>query len=252
VGSSTQTRLIVAELRRRADPERARLLARFFKTGPGEYGEGDLFLGLTMPQVRATLKAHPDLRLVDCVELLGSKWHEVRTLAVLGLARLAKRGHAAGRLAVRRAYLRHSAHINNWDLVDISAPDAVGRSVLERSDLEVLEKLARSKSLWKRRIAIVSTFAHLRAGEVGPTLRIAEIVVDDAHDLMHKATGWLLREVGKRDVAALDAFLERHAATMPRTALRYATERMSPTRRAEWLGLRKTARSTPKDSFRAV
>jgi 3-methyladenine DNA glycosylase AlkD len=241
-----KTRLVVAELRRASDPERARHAAGFFKTAPGEYGEGDLFLGLTMPQVRAALKAHPDLTLADCLELLGSKWHEVRTVAVLGLARLAKRGDAAGRLAVRRAYLRNSAHVDNWDLVDISAPDAVGRSVLERGDLDVLEDLARSTSLWKRRIAIVSTFAHLRAGEVRPTLRIAEIVVDDPHDLMHKATGWLLREVGKRDATALDAFLERHAATMPRTALRYAIERMSPKRRAEWLGLRKKSRARSK------
>ncbi|MGE0157944.1 MAG: DNA alkylation repair protein [Gemmatimonadales bacterium] len=239
---STTSRRIVAEMRRAADPERARLAARFFKTGPGEYGEGDAFLGLTMPQVRATLKAHPDLTPAACVELLASKWHEVRALAVLGLARLAKRGDPRSRLAVRRIYLRNAGRIDNWDLVDISAPDVVGRSVLERRDLEVLEKLARSKSLWQRRIAIVSTFAHLRTGDVEPTLRIAEIVVDDRHDLMHKACGWLLREVGKRDAAALDAFLERHAATMPRTALRYAVERMSPNRRREWMAVKAASR----------
>jgi 3-methyladenine DNA glycosylase AlkD len=195
-----------------------------------------------MPQVRAALKAHPDLTRDDCAELLGSKWHEVRAVAVLGLARLAKKGDAAVRLAVRRTYLRSTARINNWDLVDISAPEAVGASVLERGDLEVLEKLARSRSLWKRRIAIVSTFAHLRAGEVAPTLRIAEIVVDDDHDLMHKACGWLLREVGKRDMPALEGFLERHAATMPRTALRYAIERMPSARRRQWL-----AKRNPRD-----
>jgi 3-methyladenine DNA glycosylase AlkD len=233
---SATTRAIIATMKREADAERARLVARFFKTGPGEYGEGDAFLGLTMPQVRAVLKAHRHLTLEDCVELLESKWHEVRTIAVLGLARLAKQGDAEERLAVRRAYLRNARRVDNWDLVDISAPDAVGRSVLERGDLGVLERLARSPSLWKRRIAIVSTFAHLRSGSVAPTLRIAEIVVDDTHDLMHKATGWLLREVGKRDSAALERFLECHAATMPRTALRYAIERMTPKRRADWMG----------------
>lgn len=232
---STRTKAVIADARALADPERAAGVARFFKTGPGEYGEGDAFLGLTMPQVRATLKAHPALTLDDCVELLASKWHEVRTLGALGMARLAKKGDAATRLDVRRAYLAHSDRINNWDLVDVSAPEAVGLSVLERGDLATLEQLARSKSLWERRIAIVATFAHLRAGDAAPTLRIAALLLDDPHDLIHKATGWLLREAGKRDAAALDAFLERHAATMPRTALRYAIERLPPAVRKEWL-----------------
>ena len=238
---STRTKAIIADARALADPERAAGLARFFKTGPGEYGEGDAFLGHTMPQTRATLKAHPALTLDDCVELLASKWHEVRTLGVLGMARLAKKGDPATRLAVRRAYLANADRVNNWDLVDVSAPEAVGLSVLERGDLGALEKLARSKSLWERRIGIVATFAHLRAGDVAPTLRIAELLLGDTHDLIHKATGWLLREVGKRDLAALERFLEQHAATMPRTALRYAIERMPPATRKDWLA-RKSAR----------
>lgn len=232
---STRTKAIIADARSLADPQRAAGVARFFKTGPGEYGEGDAFLGLTMPQVRATLKAHPDLTLDDCVELLASKWHEVRMLGVLGMARMAKKGDAATRLAVRSAYIAHSDRVNNWDLVDVSVADAVGLSVVERGDLMTLEKLARSKSLWERRIAIVATFANLRAGDVAPTLRIAQLLLGDSHDLIHKATGWLLREVGKRDVAALEGFLEQHAATMPRTALRYAIERMPPATRQDWL-----------------
>ena len=218
-----------------ADPVRAVRTRGYFKAGPAGNVEGDVFLGVTTPQLRGVLRAHPDLTLEECIELLDSEWHEVRLLAVLGMARLAKKATPDERLRIRRAYLAHTDRINNWDLVDSSAGEAVGLSVLERDELDVLEKLAQSESLWERRIAIVATFAHLRAGAVEPTLRIAQLLLGDRHDLIHKATGWLLREVGKRDEAALERFLDRHAATMPRTALRYAIEKMPPDVRRAWL-----------------
>jgi len=228
---------VLASLKRRANPERARFAGPYVGIKPGSYGEHDVMLGLSQPQVRDVQKAHPGLELEDCLALLDSKFHEARMVGVLGLMRLARRADAPTRRRLARAYVSHPG-VNNWDLIDVTAPHVVGASVLERGASSELEKLARSKSLWKRRIAIVSTFAHLRSGDVSTTLRIAERVVDDTHDLMHKATGWLLREVGKRDLPALERFLERHAATMPRTALRYAIERMTPQRRAWWLGRR--------------
>ena len=234
-----RAKAVLSDLRARANPERARSAAPYVGIKPGGYGEGDVMLGLTQPMVRDVEKAHAGLTLEDCAALLDSEYHEARMVGVLGMMRLAKATDVAGRRALARAYVAH-AGVNNWDLIDVTAAHVVGRSVLERDALGELEKLARAKSIWRRRIAIVSTFAHLRAGDVAPTLRIAELVVNDAHDLMHKATGWLLREVGKRDERALERFLAEHAPTMPRTALRYAIERMPPERRAYWMGRKKS------------
>ena len=226
--------VIRRELRAAADPSRAALLQRFFKTGPGEYAEGDRFLGLTVPQVRAIAAKHQSLPLVDLEALLASPWHEERLLALITLVRQYAHGTAAQRNAIYRLYRRNTGRINNWDLVDCSAGSIVGAHLAGR-DRRVLEQLARSPLLWERRIAIVSTFFYIRHGELRPTLRLAELLLDDEHDLIHKAVGWMLREVGKQDRAALQRFLNAHAPRMPRTMLRYAVERFPERLRQRYL-----------------
>jgi 3-methyladenine DNA glycosylase AlkD len=212
------------ELRAVADPSRAALLQRFFKTGPGEYAEGDRFLGLTVPQVRAIAARYQSLPLADLNALLASPWHEERLLALVILVRQYEQATAAQRNAIYRLYRRNTARINNWDLVDCSAGSIVGAHLAAR-DRRVLERLARSPLVWERRVAIISTFFYIRRGELAPTLRIARLLLDDEHDLIHKAVGWMLREVGKQDRAVLQRFLSAYAHRMPRTMLRYAIER---------------------------
>lgn len=225
---------IKAELRQLADPVRATHSLRFFKTGPGDYGEGDKFLGLTVPQMRALARKYRGLGDDDTLELLASPWHEDRLVALLLLVDGYRRGDDNRRHKVHRAYLANTRWINNWDLVDSSAEYVVGAH-LEAEEIALLEKLARSKELWERRIAIVSTFHFIKRGEFRPTLRIATMLLKDSHDLIHKAVGWMLREVGKRDRKTLDGFLKKHYRTMPRTMLRYAIERHPDTIRKRYL-----------------
>jgi 3-methyladenine DNA glycosylase AlkD len=226
-----------------ADARRATGLLRFFKTGPGEYGEGDQFIGLTMPQIRVEVRANRDLSLGEVEQLLESPWHEVRTLAVALMADRYARVNTREQLATYRLYLRRTDRINNWDLVDISAPRVVGAHLVHRSRAP-LKRLARSKSLWERRIAMVSTYAFIRRGDFGDALAIAQALLRDEHDLIHKAVGWMLREVGKKDERVLRAFLDAHAGAMPRTALRYSIERLSPGTRARYMAVpRRTART---------
>ena len=212
------------EIRRLGSPERAKHSLRFFRTGPGEYGEGDKFLGLTVPEMRAIAKQYSDLAHDEVLELLQSDWHEDRVVALLLLVDGYQRGDDARRRRIHRAYLANTHRINNWDLVDLSAGSIVG-SHLDAAEISLLVKLARSKDLWERRIAIVATFHFIKRGEFGPTLRISEMLLHDKQDLIHKAVGWMLREVGKKDRKVLDAFLAAHYRIMPRTALRYAIER---------------------------
>ena len=225
---------IKAELRQLADPVRATHSLRFFKTGPGDYGEGDKFLGLTVPQMRALARKYRGLGDDDTLELLASPWHEDRLVALLLLVDGYRRGDDNRRHKVHRAYLANTRWINNWDLVDSSAEYVVGAH-LEAEEIALLEKLARSKELWERRIAIVSTFHFIKRGEFRPTLRISTMLLKDSHDLIHKAVGWMLREVGKRDRKTLDGFLKKHYRTMPRTMLRYAIERHPDTIRKRYL-----------------
>ncbi|HLM68861.1 MAG TPA: DNA alkylation repair protein [Longimicrobium sp.] len=221
-------------LQQLADPEDALFLQRYFRTGPGEYGEGDRFLGIRVPVLRKLVREYRGLPLDAIAELLRSPWHEARLLALLLLADAYARGAAEAREAIYRLYLSQTAQVNNWDLVDLSAPQIVGAH-LEAGDRGVLERLARSESLWERRIAILATQHFIRRGDFGTTLRIAEMLVDDGHDLIHKAVGWMLREVGNRDRAAEEAFLRRHHRTMPRTMLRYAIEKFPPDLRQAYL-----------------
>lgn len=223
---------IDAQMRALASPEGAAQLARYFKTGPGEYGEGDVFLGLRAAQMHALAREHRALPLDDVLALLRSEIHEKRMLAVLLMANAYPKADGARCQAIYDAYLANTRHINNWDLVDLSAPQVVGGHLRHR-DRAPLAALAASALLWERRIAMVATLHFIRAGEFGPTLDVAERLLGDRHDLIHKAAGWMLREVGKRDQAALEGFLRRHLAAMPRTMLRYAIERFpEPLRRA--------------------
>ena len=225
---------IQARLFELANPEVARGSQRFFKTGPGQYGEGDVFLGIKVPLIRKLAGEFPAVRPAEAARLLNSPHHEARLLALVFLVRAFGKGSAAERQKIYDLYLAATHHINNWDLVDASAPYIVGAHLAGR-ERAPLYRLAQSDSLWERRIAIVATFHFIRGGESRDTLGIAERLLADREDLIHKATGWMLRELGKRDLAALEPFLQRHYPVMPRTMLRYAIERFPEERRQAYL-----------------
>jgi 3-methyladenine DNA glycosylase AlkD len=222
------------DVRNVANAGRATINRWFFKTGPGEYGEGDRFLGVTVPQLRQIARAHQDMPLGDVVRLLESRWHEERLLALLILVRQYARGDERTRQRIHRAYLRHTRFINNWDLVDSSAPQIVGAH-LRRGDRSSLRRLARSKSVWERRIAMIATQHYIKNDEFDDALAIAALLRDDEHDLIHKAVGWMLREVGNRNRAVEERFLRAHAHMMPRTMLRYAIEKFPKSLRKRYL-----------------
>lgn len=222
------------ELNKLADPTRATLLRRFFKTGPGEYGEGDRFLGIQVPVIRHLVRGYRDLAEAEVDDLLAQPWHESRLLALLILVEQFKRGDDTRRRSIYDYYLAHTDRINNWDLVDQSAAPIVGGWLLERSRAP-LRRLTRSKSLWERRIAIIATFHFIRNEQLDDTFDIAERLLGDKEDLIHKAMGWMLREVGKRDQKRLEEFLTDNYARLPRTALRYAIERFPETLRKRYL-----------------
>lgn len=218
-------------MRAAASPERRKVNEHYFKTGPGEYAEGDKFLGLSVPALRELAREHKLLSLRNATALLKSPWHEERALALMILVRQYQRGDEKAKSAIHSLYLRNTKYINNWDLVDVSAERIVGPH-LPAGQRGLLVRLAKSKDLWERRIAILSTFHYIKAGEFDDALRIATIHLDDDEDLIHKATGWMLREIGNRDRRAEEAFLRKHAARMPRTMLRYAIEKFpEPLRR---------------------
>jgi 3-methyladenine DNA glycosylase AlkD len=223
-----------AELHARADADDARFLQRYFKTGPGEYGAGDRFLGIRVPVLRRLARQYDAMSLAEVRRLLRSPFHEARLLALLILARAYDRGDDATRQRVYELYLASTDHINSWDLVDVSAAGIVGRHLATR-DRAPLVRLAGSSALWERRIAIVATHHFIRAGDHATTLHIAELLLDDRHDLIHKAVGWMLREVAKRDQPRAETFLRTHLARMPRTTLRYAIERFPAELRLRYL-----------------
>jgi 3-methyladenine DNA glycosylase AlkD len=215
------------------DPERGTFLQSFFRTGPGEYAEGDKMLGLTVPACRLIVRAFRDLPLTDVETLLASEWHEHRLIALLLMIDQHARGTPEQQAELHRFYLDHLGGVNNWDLVDTSARTLFGE---HDTDGKLALRFTKSDNLWHRRIAIVSTFAALRKGDTARTFLIAEKLLGDRHDLIHKAVGWLLREAGKRDAPALLAFLRTHYPRLPRTALRYSIERLDPIDRKQWLG----------------
>jgi 3-methyladenine DNA glycosylase AlkD len=224
-----------AELARVADPRRATGSARFFKTGPDDYGAGDVFIGVRVPDERAVARKFRDLPLGEIERLLHSRIHEERQTALLILVDRYERSDAKTKAACVRFYVDNLRWVNNWDLVDSTAHQILGDHLLT-GDRRRLARLARSRVLWERRVAMVATFAFILAGDPGPTFHIARLLLSDEHDLIHKAAGWMLREVGKRvGERELRAFLEEHATEMPRTALRYAIERFTPGERKAWL-----------------
>ena len=218
------------ELRRHASPAKKDVYERFFKTGKGEYGEGDLFIGITVPETRSVAKKFSGLPLREVKSLMLSPFHEERLCGILILVENFKKGDERKRKKIYEFYMRNSSKVNNWDLVDLSADKIVGEYLLDK-DKMVLYKLANSNNVWQRRISIIATFAFIKKGVFKDTFRISEILLQDKHDLIHKAVGWMLREVGKRDQEAEEKFLRKHYRHMPRTALRYAIERFDERKR---------------------
>jgi 3-methyladenine DNA glycosylase AlkD len=233
-GKPPKLRELIRELRSAGDAKRASNLAWFFKTGKGEYGEGDQFLGITVPIQRKTALRYLGLSLGDLSRLLHSELHEHRFTALQILVAQYVRADESLRAQIVRFYLREAARINNWDLVDSSAPYILGEH-LRTNPRRLLDRLAASPNIWERRMAIVSTFALIRSGETKETFRIAEKLLGDPHDLIHKAVGWALRETGKTSVQDLCSFLARHYARIPRTTLRYAIERFPLAQRKRML-----------------
>jgi 3-methyladenine DNA glycosylase AlkD len=222
------------ELRKLADPDKARFLPRFFKTGPGEYGAGDRFLGVTVPGCRRVAKRARSLHASEVEKLLQSPWHEERAVALFILLAAFERGDEHERRRIYRLYRKNLDHVNNWDLVDASAPTIVG-GYLEDKEREPLYRWASSGNLWERRIAILATLRYIKNGDFEDTLAIARILRDDEEDLIHKAVGWMLREVGNRDRKAEEGFLRAHHRKMPRTMLRYAIEKFPENVRRAYL-----------------
>ncbi len=233
-GRGSTARIMQRRLRLFSNPEKARVLRRFFKTGPGEYGEGDRFLGVMVPNIRKIVRFHQDAPLAELAKLLRSPWHEERLLALLILVRQYERGDDARRAAIYSLYLGNTRFINNWDLVDLTAPNIVGAHLLDKSR-KPLFALARSRDLWKRRIAIMSTFHFIKSYDYADTLAISELLLYDKEDLIHKAVGWMLRETGKRALKTEERFLKRHYKSMPRTMLRYAIEKFPQSERRKYL-----------------
>jgi len=232
----SQLQFLKSEIKSLANPERAKISQRFFKTGKGEYGEGDIFIGITVPESRKIAKKYLLLQLEEILELLKSKIHEERLIALLILIEKFKKAkkNKVEKRKVFEFYLNNSQHINNWDLVDLSADKIIGE-FLFNEDKQLLHHYAKSKNIWQRRISIVSTYAFIRKRKFGETLAIAQILINDEHDLIHKAVGWMLREVGKRNSQVLETFLQQHYKIMPRTMLRYSIEKFPKEKRLKYL-----------------
>ncbi|HPA25589.1 MAG TPA: DNA alkylation repair protein [bacterium] len=257
---------IIKDLEKLKNPAKAKILQGFFKTGLDQYGEGDVFLGITVPEQRQVAKKYlQNTDLADLQKMLNSKIHEHRLVALLilvakfnsldchsrasgnpGIATHHKtnfldprlRGNATKYLDKKKIfefYLKNTQHINNWDLVDLSAPNIVGKHLFSIKDTKIIYKLVRSKNLWERRISVLATFTFIKENQFADALKIAKILLTDKHDLIHKAVGWMLREIGKRDVKTLEEFLNKHYKTMPRTMLRYAIEKLDDKKRKFYL-----------------
>ena len=221
-------------LKKFSSKKHAKILQWFFKTGPGDYAEGDCFIGVKVPQIRVVAKRFKDISLKETITLLKSDIHEERLAALLILIAKYAKEDDAGKKKIYELYLRNTNCINNWDLVDLSAEHIVGSFLRDRSRKPIYA-LAKSKVLWERRIAALSTYHYIKNGDFNDTLRIARMLINDREDLIHKAMGWMLREVGKRDINAEERFLKKYYKKMPRTMLRYAIERFPEPRRQAYL-----------------
>lgn len=226
---------LLRDLRSSADPERAQVFQSFFQTGPGGYGAGDRFLGVTAPATRRVAKAYRDLPLQEVGEFLRHPYHEVRLTALHILVEQYQRGSPLAQEAILQFYLDHLDFVNNWDLVDTSAHKILGAHVLSTGDSTPLWELANSEHLWRQRASVVATLWLIKHGQLSETVELAEHFLTHPHDLMHKAVGWVLREVGKKDLRVLRRFLDSHAKVMPRTMLRYSLEKLSPEERQSYM-----------------
>lgn len=225
---------VKATLNRYANKEKAEVLQRFFKTGKGQYAEGDIFIGVTVPVMRKMAKENLDLELNIVVSLLKSLIHEERLLSLLILVLKFQKGDLRSKQKIYSLYLEHTNYINNWDLVDLTAKYIVGSFLFDK-DRKPLYKLAKSNNLWERRVSILSTFYFIGCNDFTDTLKLSEILLADKHDLIHKAVGWMLREVGKRNLVIEEKFLAKYSKLMPRTMLRYAIEKFPEQKRKQWL-----------------
>lgn len=222
------------KVRTKAKKDRAKTNAWFFKTGKGEYGEGDKFLGLTMPEQRAVARQFRDLSLKEVERLLKGVWHEERMIGLLILVHRYEAGTEVEKEKIFAYYIKHRHAVNNWDLVDVTTPSIIGDFLYTRNK-DLLYTYARSKNLWERRIAIVATYPFIKRGLLQDTFRISKLLLNDTEDLIHKAVGWMLREVGKQDRKKLERFLTKHIQELPRTTLRYAIEHFPEEKRQEYL-----------------
>jgi len=228
---------IKKDLKKASDPQKALILARFFKTRPGEYGEGDVFIGVKMPDQHQIAKKYIDISLKEAIKLLKSPIHEHRMTSLLILVKkYQKTKNIKEKQEIYKEYIKNKQYINNWDLVDVTTPKIVGDYLYNNpADLGGLRKMLDSNNLWDRRIAVLTTYTFIKNGNFDLILEFAEKSLDDSHDLMHKAVGWMLREMGKIDIEVLRAFLKKHHKTMPRTMLRYAIEKMNANERKKWM-----------------
>lgn len=225
------TKAITSDLQALSDAEKREIFPKFFKAGKGEYGEGDRFIGVTVPNIRAIANLHKDISIEEIRELIQSEWHEVRLCALIIMVEKSKKKDESLRKELFNLYLSQTERINNWDLVDLSCRFIVGEYLLDKSR-DILYQLAQSSLLWDNRIAIVSTYAFIRKGQLDDTYALSDLMMHHPHDLMHKAIGWMLREAGKRDANRLYKYVMSHRAEMPRTMLRYAIEKFSPEERS--------------------
>jgi 3-methyladenine DNA glycosylase AlkD len=227
---------VIADLNFYADKEKAKLLQRFFKTGKGEYGEGDIFIGIVVPNQRIVAKKYIELPLPEVQKLLNSKIHEHRLTALFILTYKFPKADEKLKKKIVEFYLRNTKHINNWDLIDLSSVEILGEYFLKNPESKkIIFKFAHSKNLWERRISIISTFTLIRDHQFNDSIKIAGILLHDNQDLIHKAVGWMLREIGKRDLETEQTFLDKHYQTMPRTMLRYAIEKFPEEKRQFYL-----------------
>ena len=228
--------LIKKDLEKKSSPEKAKILQRFFKTGKGQYGEGDLFIGVTVPEIRRIANKYKNIKLSEIQRLLDSKIHEHRVTGLIILVKQFEKSQAKERDEIFNFYIKNFKNINNWDLVDLSSHHIVGFYLLDNTKkIDLLYQWAKSDNLWVRRIAIISTYEFIRKNRFEESLKLAQILLQDKHDLIHKAVGWMLREIGKRDQQIEEIFLEKHHKKMPRTMLRYSIEKFIPEKRKYYM-----------------
>lgn len=237
-GEYSKAEDVIKDVRKEADPAKVEILSRFFKTRKGEYGEGDLFLGVKVPPLRKISKKYKGLPLPELQKIVKSKYHEERLLGFFILCETFQKTPEEDRNKLHQFYLKNLKYVNNWDIVDLSSREMIGDYLLDKKR-DILYKLAKSENLWERRISIISTYAFIRKQDFKDALKISEILLKDKEDLIHKAVGWMLREIGNRSLKPETDFLDKHASSMPRTMLRYAVEKFPDKLRTKYMKIGK-------------